>query len=143
MHTVTGWLDHNRYIAMALVMVAVTAVWLVGCQATTESVLQPGSQIGRAELEREAAEIVADFEAKSTALELAQADLERQEAARAAAVQVLTGLAASAASGTLTPAGGINAAITLLGLIGLGAVADNRRKDAVLKKKANDVAKAS
>ncbi len=135
LHKATTWVDHNRYVALVGMIALATVIWIVGCQATTESVLHEGTQVTKVELEREAISIVAEYEARVATLELAQADIERKEAARAMAVQVLAGLATSLASGTVTPASGINIGITLLGLIGLGAVADNRRKDSLLKKK--------
>ena len=132
LHTAFNWLDHNRYMAVAVVLAVSLAIWLVGCQPMTQSVLHSDQTVTANELEREAAIIDGEIQVKLKALELARADIERQVALRAQAVEILGGLATAASTGTFTPAAGINGAITFLGLIGLGAVADNRRKDKVI-----------
>lgn len=135
LHKVLNWLDHNRYLAVTILLTAALSVWLVGCQPMTGSVLKPGEKVTAVELEREAVVVQADVEAKLKQLELAQADIQRQVELRTQAIQILGGLAETATTGTFTPATGINAVVTLLGLIGLGAVADNRRKDKVINGK--------
>jgi len=135
LHKALKWVDQNRYMAVAVILAVGLAVWLLGCQPMTASVRHPGEQVTAVELEREAALIESDIQAQLKALEMARADIERQVALRAQAVEILGGLATAATTGTFTPATGINAGLTLLGLIGLGAVADNRRKDKVIAEK--------
>jgi len=133
------WTNRHRYAALMMVVGLAVSAWLIGCDATTASVLEPNKQITRPELQRETvtiqaeyeralAVLQAEYEAKAKALAAADVDLSRQEEMRAKVAGILTGVAQAAAEGGMTPAAGINAGLTLLGLFGLGAVADRRRK---------------
>jgi len=60
-------------------------------------------------------------------VEQAVTDLDRQDAFKAKLAEI--GIAV-AQGGTIDP---IGAGVTLLGILGLGAVADNRKKDSIIK----------
>lgn len=120
-------LRHNQFLGVALVIALCMAVWLIGCQSTTQSILHPETKITRAELNME----IKEFKAKK---EEAVKDLDRQDLFKQELFNI--GLAL-AEGGTINPVG---AGVTLLSILGIGAVADNRRKDAVIKSKSNALA---
>ena len=113
-------LRHNQFVGLAVVVVIVMAVWLVGCNSTTKSVLNPDEMVTRSGLNME----VKIFKEKVAAgiKDLDQQDLFKQELFNIGV--------AVAQGGTINPVG---AGITLLGILGVGAVADNRKKDSIIK----------
>lgn len=120
-------LRHNQFVAVALVIVICMVVWLVGCQSTTKSPLNPDINITRAELNAEVE--MFKVKVKEAVKDLDQQDLFKQELFNIGVVL--------AQGGTVNPVG---AGITLLGILGIGAVADNRKKDAVIKSKSSALA---
>jgi len=144
LHAVLNWLDHNRYLAIGLLVAVLLSAGIVGCQPTTASLTTPGEKVTATELEREAvtvgadlakrgASLEADVAAYNAALAAAAADIERQYAIRAAIVETVGSLGVAAAEGTISPAAGIGAIIQLLTLGAAGGLLlDNRRKDKVI-----------
>ena len=113
-------LGHNQFLVAALVIILVLGVWLVGCNSTVKSPFNPERDVTRQQLHIEVDKYVAD-------IELAFTDLDRQDIFK----QKLFEIGVVMAQG-----GGINpigAGITLLGILGIGAVADNRKKDSIIK----------
>ncbi|MCP5019602.1 MAG: hypothetical protein GY938_30615 [Ketobacter sp.] len=98
----------------------VLGVYLVGCESTVMSPVNPERKVTRVELD-------AELEHMATLAEIAYADLERQDAFKQKLFEI--GLVA-AQGGTINPVG---AGVTLLGILGIGAVADNRKKDSIIK----------
>ena len=138
LHAVLKWADHNRWLATFLVLALLCAVGFAGCQPKTQSVLNPPQKVTADVIQREAAVVESDYEAKLAAFEIAQADLERQYALRQQIIGVVGALGTAAAGGGLTPAAGVAGAIQLLTLAAAGgALVDNRRKDKVIKNKTN------
>ena len=113
-------LRHNQFLALALVVILAIGVWLIGCNSTVVSPINPPKKVTKVELE-------AELEYMATLVEIAFVDLARQDAFKKKLFEI--GLVA-AQGGTVNPAG---AAISLLGICGLGAIADNRRKDSIIK----------
>jgi hypothetical protein len=111
---------HNQFFTTALVIVICMSIWMIGCESTTQSPLRPETKVTRAELQDE----IAAFQTK---VEQAVTDLDRQDAFKAKLAEI--GIAV-AQGGTINPVG---AGISLLGILGLGAVADNRKKDSIIK----------
>ena len=111
---------HNQFLATALVIVICMSIWMIGCESTTQSPLRPETKVTRAELQDEIA-------AFATKVDQAVADLDRQDAIKQKLAEI--GIAV-AQGGTIDP---IGAGVTLLGILGLGAVADNRKKDSIIK----------
>jgi len=111
---------HNQFLATALVIVICISIWFIGCESTTQSPLRPETKVTRAELQDE----IAAFQTK---VEQAVTDLNRQDAIKQKLAEI--GIAV-AQGGTINPVG---AGISLLGILGLGAVADNRKKDSIIK----------
>jgi hypothetical protein len=111
---------HNQFLAIAVVIVVVMSIWMIGCESTTQSPLHPDIKVTRAELQDE----IAAFQTK---VDQAVVDLDRQDAIKQQLAQI--GIAV-AQGGTIDP---IGAGVTLLGILGIGAVADNRKKDSIIK----------
>ena len=151
---ITTFLDHYRWTVICLAVFVVTMVTMgtfVGCESTTTSVLNPPAKVTRTELTHEAVKAEGDFSKKAAQIALltteynvevaafnkniesANADLDQKDAFRAEVLNAVSLVATNAASGTLNPAALIPMGIGLLGmLLGIGASADNRRKDTVI-----------
>lgn len=112
-------LRHNQFLAMAVVLAICLGVYLVGCESTTTSPIS-GKKVTRPVL-------VAEVEAQTAQIEAAYEDLNKQDIFKQKFFEI--GLAA-AQGGTIDPVG---AGVTLLGILGIGAVADNRKKDSIIK----------
>jgi predicted small lipoprotein YifL len=151
MHNVLKTIDHNRWTAVGILLAALLAAALAGCQIRTPSLLTPGQKVTpveltretaladagfatrRAELEAAAAALNADIAAFNAQAETAQADLQRQIDLRTRIVETVGSLGLAAAEGTFSPAAGIGAMVQLLTLGAAGGLlADNRRKDRVI-----------
>ncbi len=113
-------LRHNQAVAVAVVICIALGVYLVGCESSVTSPISPPEKVTRVELTAEVEHLV-------TQIELAFEDLDKQDLFKQELFKI--GLAA-AQGGTVDP---IGAGVTLLGILGLGAVVDNRRKDSVIK----------
>jgi len=139
-HKTLNWADHNRWLVAAAIIGIALSVALIGCQATTQSVLHPETQVTAAELDREALTVQMEaelalkkLEGQTQQLKLAKADIQRQQELRAQIVGIVGAVGTAAAEGAVSPASGIAAAVQLLTLLALGgAVLDNRRKDKVI-----------
>ena len=148
LHKLLNVADHNRWLVVGLVAAVLVAAALIGCEPRTVSLRTPGERVTAAELEREAvaaaaelearqAELAAAVEAHNAAVAAAEDDLSRQIELRRGIVEAVGAVGAAAAGGTLTPAAGVAAMVQVLTLgAAAGAVADNRRKDRVIRDKA-------
>lgn len=112
-------LRHNQFLAMAAVLVICLGVYLVGCESSVVSPIS-GKKVTRPVL-------VAEVETKTAEIQAAYDDLNKQDIFKQKLFAI--GLAA-AQGGTIDP---IGAGVTLLGILGIGAVADNRKKDSIIK----------
>ena len=117
-------LSHNQFLTVAVVIVAVLMVWLFGCESTTQSPLRPETKVTRAELEVEVD--MFKIKVQQSVKDLDRQDLFKQELFN---IGVLF-----AQGGSVNPVG---AGITLLSILGVGACADNVRKNTVIKTKDN------
>ena len=113
-------LRHNQFLALAIVVVLALGIWLIGCESTVQSPFNPGKQVTRAQLQNE-------WEKYTKDMELAIMDLDKQDLFKQKLFEIGVVLAQG---GTVDPLG---AGITLLGILGIGAVVDNRKKDSVIK----------
>lgn len=111
---------HNQFFALALAVAIALFVWLVGCESSTTSPINPPKKVTRPELN-------AEIEYLTARIDIAVADLDKQDLFKQKLFEI--GLVA-AQGGTVNPVG---AGVTLLGILGIGAVADNRKKDSVIK----------
>lgn len=125
------WISHNQGITVSIAICFVLLIWTFGCESEVESLVRPGIMVTRAEFALEVQELARDPETDPDWLwgraQLGFEKLDRDDAVR----QKIFEFAALSAS-----AGGVQTAgvITLLGsILGLGAIADNRIKDKVIK----------
>ena len=144
---VLKWIDHNRWLVGALVIVVGMTITSFGCQPKTDDPFNPGQKVGRAELgaraaaflvevQAEQAFLEAKVEAMKPALGAAYDELERQETMIQTAIDAIGGLATTAA-GPYAPL-----VTTGLGILALGFGVDNRRKDRVILEKKTEIALA-
>lgn len=138
LHAVTKWVDHNRYVALALVFGVLLSVGMLSCQPKTGSLIEPGKKVTAQEFAREALVVEADVKGKLAAIEVGLVDLTAQYELRAKGIELLAGLGNLAATGGLNPTTAAGAVLQLLTLVALGGgVLDNRRKDKVIAAKSS------
>jgi len=113
-------LRHNQALTVALVICFALGVYLVGCDSSVISPINPPKKVNRVQLDAEIERLIVD-------IDLAIEDLNKQDLFKQKLFEI--GLAA-AQGGTVNPVG---AGVTLLGILGIGAVADNRKKDSIIK----------
>lgn len=151
LHKLTNWIDQNRYKFAALIVLVLMAVWGVGCESTTTSLVS-GSAVNQTQFVSEAVTITADLEAAKIKLEAEVAAYNEKAKATKAQIEagnaeiakkdeikaqlfelggsVITaymtgGVSTPALLGSLVTAGGL--------LFGIGGYADGKRKDAVIE----------
>lgn len=140
MKKVFDWLralvKHNLFQTIAVV-VAIGALYFLGCDSTTKSLIDPERKVTRVEFANEYDQIVGRIEAEIASLDskfdLGQADLDRQDAIKVRLAEI--GMAAIEGE-TLNPVG---IATGLIALLGIGAVVDNRMKDRVIATRTSDI----
>ncbi len=111
---------HNQFLTVALVVCLSLGFYLVGCDSTVRSPVNPETKVSRVELDAERDHTLAKFK-------FAYEDLAKQDIFKQKLFEI--GLVA-AQGGTINPVG---VGISLLGILGIGAIADNKRKDTVIK----------
>lgn len=122
---------HNQGLAIAIVIVIVIGSWTYGCNSKVSSILAPNTKVTRVELnievQMEAKRLENELDNLMALAEARNQDLDRQDAFKAKLVEFGMVIAEG---GTVNPAG---VAMGLLGVLGVGAVVDNRIKDKVIK----------
>ena len=113
-------LRHNQALAVAVVICIALGVYLIGCESSVTSPINPPKKVTRVQLD-------AEIELLIVNVELAIEDLNKQDLFKQKLFEI--GLVA-AQGGMVNPVG---AGVTLLGILGIGAVADNRKKDSIIK----------
>ncbi len=144
--------DHNRGTLMAVAIVVAMAAYLLGCNATTGSLIDPGTSVTSRQLHAEIQHVEADLAKRRNLLtsevanfnddvirfnesaEAAVADLESQEEVRRQIVQIVGGFAGDAAQGNFNPVSAISTLVTLITVgTAAGLAIDNRRKGSVIR----------
>ena len=110
---------HNQCLAAAAVVCIALACWIYGCQSRVQSMKTSEKKVIRSELQMELDTLLAEAELKFE-------DLDRQDAFKR---QLFEYAMVMAEDSTVNPVG---VAVSLFGILGIGAVADNRRKDGVI-----------
>lgn len=122
---------HNQGLAIAIVIVIAVGFWTYGCDSKVSSILAPNTKVTRVELnievQTEAKRIENELDNLMALAEVRNQELDRQDAFKTKLVEFGMVIAEG---GTLNPAG---VAVGLLGVLGIGAVVDNRIKDKVIK----------
>ena len=155
-HRVAKWVDHNRYLTLAVVLGLVLAIGLVACQPTTVALAGPQAVAGakvdlatfeaqivsetmrlqgmRAEVDKGNALYNAEVAAFNARVDAGRKDLEKQAAVKAELISIAGGIATAAVSGgQITAAQGVAAGIQVLSALCVGGLLlDNRRKDQVI-----------
>ncbi len=131
MKTVMKWIRHNQGLAVSIAICLVLLIWTFGCESKVESLKTPGVLVDRAEFALEVQELSRkpeiDLEWLAGRAQLGFDKLDRDDAVRK---KLFDFAVLSASTGGVSTAG----VITLLaGILGVGAVADNRIKDKVIK----------
>jgi len=122
---------HNQGLTIALILVTGLLVWTIGCESKVESLVTPTKQVSRAELlieiESETSRLLGELDQLARLGQLRQDELDKKDALRK---ELMEFVAISAASGGVNPAG---VAAMAFSIMGIGAFADNRIKDKVIK----------
>ncbi len=151
MHRTLNWIDHNRWTLAAIALTGVCLAVLIGCQPRTEGLFSD-RPVGREQLEQQVlagredlaarrAMLQAEMEQFNASLErfeqrvdLARADLQRQEELRSEMLALLGSAASEGLGGSWDPRRFVVPALGLLGAaFGVGKTLDNRRKDRVIQ----------
>ena len=112
---------HNQCLATAALVCVALACWVYGCQSRVESMRTSDKKVTRPQLKIEVDTFLAEAKLKFE-------DLNRQDAFKR---QLFEYAMVVAEGGSVNPVG---VAVSLFGILGIGAVADNRRKDGVIKR---------
>ena len=132
-HTFTNWISYNRGLVAAIIIGAVSALFLVSCEPRTQSLFDAQRKVTAAELAREISAAECQYDAMMKAAELAKADLEAQIKRRQEFVALAGQVGNMAATGTVSAGGIAGAVVQLLTLaLGAGLIYDNRRKDRLI-----------
>lgn len=151
-HSFVTFLDHYRNFMLSILFAGLLAGYLLGCQVTTDSLVDPSRKVTANELKVEAHQLASQYDERekqlqleleslirkqqdfNTDLSLAVEDLEIKTAQRQQIIDTLGGLAVQAAQGNANP---VSALTTLIGLISAGSAVglglDSLRKDRVIK----------
>jgi len=105
--------------ATAVVCIAL-GCWIYGCLSQVESMRTPEKKVTRPQLKIEVDTFLAEANLKFE-------DLDRQDTFKRQLFEYVTVVAEGS---SVNPVG---VAVSLFGILGIGAVADNRRKDGVIK----------
>ena len=132
------WVRHNQGLTVSIAICLVLLIWTFGCESKVNSLKQPGMKVDRAEFALEVQELSRepeiDLEWLAGRAQLGFARLDLDDAVRK---KLFDFAVLSASTGGVSTAG----VITLLaGILGVGAVADNRIKDKVIKNRPIKVA---
>lgn len=117
-------IKHNRFIISSIIVSVIIIGYAYGCQAEVQSPFDTWKMVTRPQLEIEVQKYAAT-------ISLAYADLQKQEEVKNLIVNA--GLAYAQGEG-INPVGLI---ATVMGILGIGAVVDNRQKDVIIVAKTN------
>ncbi len=120
MKKLTELFRHYQGTSVAIIIVISALFWIYGCESKVMSITNAPAKVTRAELKIE-------IDAFLATAEIRYAELDKQDEFKEKIVEfgmvVVEG-------GTLNPAG---VAVGLVGVLGVGAVVDNRKKDSLVK----------
>ncbi len=151
--TITKGIDHNRWTVIASVVAVVVAASILsmpGCQS--ETVGLDGTQVTATQLNQQAIDaqkdlqlradaLAADIEAAKEKLGAAYDDIAKQDATKAAILDFATTFGGGLLTGSVGVADAVPAAVSLGALLFAGGtLADNKRKDIVIKEAKGTVA---
>lgn len=121
---------HNTGLTVGIILCFMVLLYAYGCESQVSSIRNPVIKINRAELKLEVESEVAKIEQALSELqamaEVKGRQLDKQDEMKAALFQISLVVAEG---GTVNP---IGIATTLIAILGIGAVADNRKKDGLI-----------
>lgn len=123
LQNILKWMRHYKGFIVSIVLISLTCLWSFGCESKVKSMSGEG-MVSRAGLKIE-------VEIFARQIELKIADLDGQDAVK----QELFNIGLVIAEGGIDAVNPIGAAINIAGILGLGLIFDNRKKDALLKGK--------
>jgi len=125
------WIRHNQGIFVALVICSGLLIWTLGCQSKVTSLKDPTKKVTAAELalevETESLRMQAELEQLIKRAELKHVELSRQDDIKQ---KLLDFALLTSEAGAFNLSGLIG---LVAGVLGVGAVVDNRIKDKVIK----------
>lgn len=113
------WIRHNPFFAVALVLLLLFMFWLLGCESTAPSPVDPTRSVTRPQLHIE-------IDSFLSRVEIATLQLDKKDKLRQLFLE---------GAGKLLAEGNVNYFSILtsaLSIVGLGAIVDNKRKDGVI-----------
>lgn len=113
------WIRHNPFFAVALVLLSLFLFWLLGCESTAPSPVDPTRDVTRPQLQIEIDSFISRVQIATEQLD--KQDKLKQLFAEGAA-QLLQG-------GTVNY---FSVLLSALSIVGIGAACDNKRKDGVI-----------
>ncbi len=137
MNKMLEWIRHNQGQTIALVVILGFSMWIWGCDSQVSSITDPAFKVTRAELQREVSSLVSEYERDIATIQLSISQTQEQAADKTEKLDQLDKVKQTvvnlglvvAQGGTIDPFG---AATTLLAILGIGAIADNRKKDGLI-----------
>lgn len=120
MRTLWKILRHNQAFAISMMMCVTAVLWVYGCSSTVVSIVNPPDRLTRQELQDEVNAFLA--KAKTRFEYLNQQDNLKSTIFNAS-IEFLQGNAVNP----------VAVAVVLGNILSIGAVVDNRRKDAIIK----------
>lgn len=115
-----SFIRHQRGIIISIVLSIIVLVWAYGCESKVRSSLDPGRLVTRPEFRLEVENYLARAELKF-------ADLDRQDEFKRIIFENAIGYAQG------KPINPIGVIMSIGGLLGIGAIIDNQRKDVRIK----------
>mgnify|MGYP001049127298 CR=1 FL=1 len=115
---------HNQTVFCSAILCLTLTIWCYSCEPVTRSPRDHSKKVTRAELD-------IDVKIYAEEVALAYTDLQKQEQIREAILNA--GLAYVQGQGVSL----IGIIATLSSIVGIGAIIDNRKKDAIIKTKTN------
>ncbi len=151
--TITKGIDHNRWTVIGMVVGTLSAASILslpGCQSKTVGL--DGTTVTATQLDQQAIAVQADIQVRyqqlqkdideaNEQLEVAYADIARQDAMKAKILELVSGVGGAIVNGTATPANTLPLALAGLSVFAAGGLRlDNKRKDIVIKEAKGTVA---
>lgn len=109
MKKILSYLNDQHWYIIAVILIIGFMIWIYGCHSKVTSIMHPGQQVTRAELELESDYVIGQFRVKL-------AELDRQDAVK---TLILEQAAIFGQAGTFNPTGLLNACISI-GAISFG-----------------------
>ncbi len=125
MKAIWTYIRHNRGFLISATLCSIVLVWVYACQSEVRSIVNPERLVNRDELTAEVESFLSEAELKFK-------DLDRQDEFKAA---IFNAAIDYAQGKTVNP---IALFVTLGGILGVGAVIDNQRKDVRIKTMKNN-----